>query len=59
VQPDPTWAIEYDYFKKLCEKAVGNIDNDIWINDTLGRLCSDPGMNGGKGTSVPGRVEAP
>ena len=35
VQPDPTWALEYDHFRKLCETGTGNIDNDIWINDTL------------------------
>ena len=35
VQPDPTWAIEYEHFKRLCERGESNIDNDIWINDTL------------------------
>jgi scyllo-inositol 2-dehydrogenase (NADP+) len=35
VQPDPTWAIEYQHFKALCENGANNIDNDIWINDTL------------------------
>jgi scyllo-inositol 2-dehydrogenase (NADP+) len=35
VQPDPTWALEYAHFKKLCEKGENNIANDIWINDTL------------------------
>lgn len=44
VQPDPTWAAEYDHFKKLCDKAESNIDNDIWINETLGRLYSDLGV---------------
>jgi scyllo-inositol 2-dehydrogenase (NADP+) len=38
VQSDPTWAIEYAHFKQLCETAGSNIDNDIWINDTLGNL---------------------
>ena len=40
VQPDPTWAIEYQHFKKLCAKAKSNIENDIWITETLGRLSS-------------------
>ncbi|MEI6300076.1 MAG: Gfo/Idh/MocA family oxidoreductase [Betaproteobacteria bacterium] len=40
VQPDPTWEIEYRHFKGLCEKGHGNIDNDIWINDTLAGLRS-------------------
>lgn len=35
VQPDPTWAIEYRYFKQLCQNGQSNIANDIWINDTL------------------------
>jgi predicted dehydrogenase len=40
VQPDPTWEIEYRHFKGLCEKGHSNIDNDIWINDTLAGLCA-------------------
>ena len=42
VQADPTWAVEYEHFKRLCETGVNNIGNDIWINDTLrglGRLA--------------------
>jgi scyllo-inositol 2-dehydrogenase (NADP+) len=39
VRPDPTWALEYDHFKALCRTGVSNIDNDIWINDTLARLA--------------------
>ena len=34
-QPDPTWALEYAHFKRLCETGANNIANDIWINDTL------------------------
>lgn len=34
-QPDPTWALEYAHFKRLCETGGNNIANDIWINDTL------------------------
>ncbi|MDA1330195.1 MAG: Gfo/Idh/MocA family oxidoreductase [Chloroflexi bacterium] len=40
VQPDPTWEIEYRHFTALCEKGQSNIDNDIWINDTLAGLSS-------------------
>ena len=32
---DPTWALEYEHFRTLCESGVSNIDNDIWINTTL------------------------
>lgn len=41
VQADPTWAIEYEHFKRLCVRVESNIDNDIWINDTLGRLQAE------------------
>jgi len=38
VQPDPTWALEYEHFKKLCARGGNNLENDIWINDTLADL---------------------
>lgn len=38
-QPDPTWALEYEHFKRLCERGENNIANDIWINDTLADLA--------------------
>ena len=38
VQADPTWALEYEHFKRLCARGKGNIANDIWINDTLADL---------------------
>jgi len=47
VQPDPTWAIEYEHFRKLCETGVSNIDNDIWINNTLRALGDDLAQGGG------------
>lgn len=40
VQPDPTWELEYEHFKKICLEGSGNIENDIWINRTLGNLSS-------------------
>lgn len=38
VQPDPTWALEYEYFKQLAAVGGSNLDNDVWINDTLAAL---------------------
>jgi predicted dehydrogenase len=38
VQADPTWEAEYRHFKALCERGDSNIDNDIWINQTLQHL---------------------
>lgn len=40
VQPDPTWELEYEHFKTICREGSGNIENDIWINRTLGNLSS-------------------
>ncbi len=37
-QPDPTWEIEYQHFKRLCVGGESNIENDIWINDALAGL---------------------
>ena len=34
-QADPTWAIEYEHFRKLCAAGGTNIANDIWINGVL------------------------
>ncbi len=47
VQPDPTWAIEYDHFCKLCATGVSNIDNDIWINNTLRGLSDELAQGAG------------
>ncbi len=40
VQEDPTWVLEYSYFKKLCEEGGSNIHNDIWINEVLQNLST-------------------
>src|SRR5947209_3673007 len=40
---DPTWALEYDYFKNLCRTGDTNIENDIWINETLKSLAQAVG----------------
>lgn len=41
VQPDPTWAVEYEHFLALCKTGISNIDNDIWINTTLRGLSNE------------------
>jgi len=38
VQPDPTWGLEYQYFKTLCTIGESNIENDMWINSILNDL---------------------
>ena len=41
VQDDPTWQIEYEHFKNICTKAESNLENDIWINQALKKLCKE------------------
>ena len=41
--PDPTWALEYEYFKNLCQTGGTNIENDIWINAVLTDLARRAG----------------
>jgi scyllo-inositol 2-dehydrogenase (NADP+) len=38
VQADPTWALEYDYFKSLCSGGGSSLQTDVWINRTLNAL---------------------
>ena len=42
VQSDPTWSLEYTYFKHLCADPAaakyGNIEKDLWLNATLSAL---------------------
>lgn len=46
VQPDPTWALEYEYFKQLCAMpggaGLGNLENDLWTNRQLNALAAMP-----------------
>ena len=35
VCPDPTWKMEYEYFKKTCAQPKTNLGNDIWIQSRL------------------------
>jgi scyllo-inositol 2-dehydrogenase (NADP+) len=39
VSPDPTWELEYEYFKQTCSDGVSNIKNDQWINSILDDLA--------------------
>jgi predicted dehydrogenase len=41
---DPTWALEYDHFKRLCATGGTNIDTDIWINGVLSAIGSTLGV---------------
>jgi len=39
VQDDPTWGLEYEFFKKLCaERRPTDLSNDIWLNRVLRKL---------------------
>ncbi len=40
VQPDPTWALEYQHFKRLCTAGGTNLDNDVWISRWLNDLTT-------------------
>ncbi len=42
VQDDPTWALEYEHFKTLCqERRPTDLSNDIWLNTVLRRLGAE------------------
>ncbi|GIW78852.1 MAG: oxidoreductase [Gemmatales bacterium] len=41
--PDPTWKLEYDYFKKACDTAGSNLENDIWIHSVFQQLSLQVG----------------
>lgn len=42
VQSDPTWALEYEHFKQLCQEApAADLSNDLWLNRVLRRLGQD------------------
>jgi scyllo-inositol 2-dehydrogenase (NADP+) len=45
VQSDPTWETEYRYFEALCTKKIaGNLEQDIWLNQTLMELAKQAGV---------------
>jgi hypothetical protein len=33
--PDPTWELEYRFFKQLCRTGGTRLEDDIWINAAL------------------------
>lgn len=37
--PDPTWALEYEHFKALCQRGQTDLSGDRWINETLNGLA--------------------
>jgi hypothetical protein len=41
VEPDPTWVIEYEHFKRLCSSGTSNLENDLWINQRLNELAAE------------------
>jgi scyllo-inositol 2-dehydrogenase (NADP+) len=42
VQEDPTWAIEYDHFKRLvAERVPADLSNDRWLLGVLGKLSAE------------------
>ena len=46
VQEDPTWAIEYDHFKRLiAEGAPTDLSNDRWLLRVLGQLSTSAMKN--------------
>ena len=42
VQDDPTWALEYAHFKKLCTSgARADLSEDLWLHRALERIGQD------------------
>ncbi|RJF76870.1 gfo/Idh/MocA family oxidoreductase [Azospirillum cavernae] len=42
IQPDPTWALEYNHFLSLCHaRQADGLERDIWLDRVIGRLCRD------------------
>jgi predicted dehydrogenase len=40
VQADPTWALEYEHFQRVCADGESNLANDLWINTRLNALST-------------------
>ena len=48
VQPDPTWAAEYEHFKRLCERSADpahTLAADIRLNQVLSDLERQAAQN--------------
>lgn len=42
IQDDPTWALEYQHFKALCqERRPTDLSTDVWLNRVLGKLGAE------------------
>ncbi|MET0538020.1 MAG: Gfo/Idh/MocA family oxidoreductase [Xanthobacteraceae bacterium] len=42
VQDDPTWALEYAHFKKLCASGTPtDLSEDVWLHQALERIGND------------------
>jgi predicted dehydrogenase len=42
VQDDPTWALEYAHFKKLCASGThADLSEDVWLHRALERIGKD------------------
>lgn len=42
VQEDPTWELEYQHFKKLCERGeTTDLSTDLWVNRILRNLSEE------------------
>jgi len=45
VEDDPTWALEYAHFRRLCDRGTTtSLANDLWLQRTLGRLGEQAGQ---------------
>jgi len=42
--PDPTWTLEYEHFKRLCQTGGTNLANDLWIASVLNELAEAVGQ---------------
>lgn len=40
ISADPTWGIEYNHFRRLCESPSNNLANDLWIQDRLDEIAA-------------------
>jgi predicted dehydrogenase len=42
LQDDPTWAAEYEHFKRLCRaRTPTDLSSDLWLNRLLSRLSAE------------------
>lgn len=48
VQDDPTWALEYEHFRKLCaQRKPTDLSSDIWLNRVLRELGNEAARQSG------------